>query len=124
MDKCFVTWILKIGDLLFWQQDKSECLDSVLEIVLLNAKSLLQRNPSVSTEAGIVVAVFPYNEDTVILLGILSVMQGIVVSVLQYISVGLQGLSSLMQLFMVVALLCNSQGASGRGCSNLSPEII
>jgi hypothetical protein len=82
MDKCFVTGILKIGDLLFWQQDKSECLDSVLEIVLLNAKSLLQRDPSVSGEAGIVVAVFPYNEETVILLGILSVMQGIVVSVL------------------------------------------
>jgi hypothetical protein len=65
---------------------KSECLDSVLEIVLLNAKSLLQRDPGVSSEAGIVVVVFPYNEDTVILLGILSVMQGIVESVLQYFS--------------------------------------
>jgi hypothetical protein len=39
-------------------------------------------------------------------------------------AVGLHGLSSVMQLFMVVALLCNSPGASGRGCSNLSPVII
>jgi hypothetical protein len=65
-----VKWIFATAYLICM---KSECLDIVLEIVLLN-ESLLQRDPGVSNEAGIVVAVFPDNDDAILLLGIFSVM--------------------------------------------------